>query len=278
MGLPVVKQKHNKKSSTLGNLAREKKILSKIRNFLIVIALSVHSVFEGMAIGLQSNNSDVWKLFAAVSIHACAILFCIGTEMIAMGTKKLQIIFYMITLALVTPLGVIIGMIVTEYVNSDSGLQTLVIGLLQGLAGGTLLYITFYEVLDKEKLAKAGMTGILGCFLLTCGFAFMAALEAAGGHSHGVIQNKHDHSKHGHLHHDHAMHDMHVQEKTEQPFRTLQDGMAKHGGHGHHHSPEDHHQTHDHNHREPLAHISDDFDLEKEINELYRHAEENENN
>ena len=41
--------------------------------------------------GLQSNNSDVWKLFAAVSIHATAILFCIGTEMIAMGTKKLQV-------------------------------------------------------------------------------------------------------------------------------------------------------------------------------------------
>ena len=46
----LVKQKHKK--STLGNLAREKKILSKIRNFLIVLALSIHSVFEGMAIGM----------------------------------------------------------------------------------------------------------------------------------------------------------------------------------------------------------------------------------
>ena len=91
-----------------------------------------------------------------------------------------QIIFYMITLALVTPLGVIIGMIVTEYVNSDSGLQTLVIGLLQGLAGGTLLYITFYEVLDKEKLAKLGMNGLQGCLLLILGFSLMAGLEALG--------------------------------------------------------------------------------------------------
>ena len=99
-----------------------------------------------------------------------------------------------------------------------------------------------------------------------------------GGHSHGVIQNEHDHSKHGHLDHDHAMRDMHVQESTEQPFRTLQDGIAKHRGHGHQHSPEDHHHTHDHNHREPLAHISDNFDLEKEINGLYSHAEENEHN
>lgn len=154
--------------------------MSSLRNFLIVLALSIHSVFEGMAIGLQLNNSDVWKLFVAISIHACAILFCIGTEMISVGTKKLQILFYMITLALVTPLGIIIGMIVTEYVNGQSGVQTLVIGVLQGLAGGTLLYITFYEVLDKEKLSKLGMTGLSGCFLLILGFAIMAGLEAAG--------------------------------------------------------------------------------------------------
>ena len=94
--------------------------------------------------------------------------------------SSFQIIFYMITLALVTPFGIILGMIVTEYVNYHSGVQTLVIGLLQGLAGGTLLYITFYEVLDKDKLAKLGMNGLGGCFLLILGFAVMAGLEAAG--------------------------------------------------------------------------------------------------
>ena len=46
LGLPVVK----KKKSKLG-LDREKKILSYVRNFLIVLSLSIHSVFEGMAIG-----------------------------------------------------------------------------------------------------------------------------------------------------------------------------------------------------------------------------------
>ena len=95
-----------------------------------------------------------------------------------------------------------------------------------------------------------------------------------GGHSHGVIQNEHDHSKHGHLDHDHAMHDTHVQQSSEQAFRTLQDGIAKHEGHGHQHSTEDHHHTHDHKHREPLAHISDDFDLEKEINDMDALAEQ----
>ena len=86
----------------------------------------------------------------------------------------------MITLSLVTPLGVIIGMVITEYVDSQSATQIFIIGILQGLAGGTLLYITFFEVLDREKLSKLGLTSLFGCFLLILGFGVMAGLEAAG--------------------------------------------------------------------------------------------------
>jgi hypothetical protein len=60
------------------------------------------------------------------------------------------------------------------------GSQILVVGLLQGLAGGTLLYITFFEVLEKDKLEKIGMTGLTGCFFIILGYGLMAGLEAAG--------------------------------------------------------------------------------------------------
>ena len=48
----------------------------------------------------------------------------------------------------------------------------------------------------------AGMTGLFGCVLLTCGFAFLGALDAAGGHSHGVVEkDQEDHGSHdGHNH------------------------------------------------------------------------------
>ncbi len=80
--------------------SKQKLLLSKIRSFIIVLALSVHSIFEGMAIGdyfylfvhfctdfwrllfvtgLQNSVEDIWKLFAAVAIHECAILFCVSS-------------------------------------------------------------------------------------------------------------------------------------------------------------------------------------------------------
>ncbi len=119
--------------------------------------------------------------------------------------KRCQMIGYMITLAIVTPIGwgsyhanlfagvaiwfnvtffsisrMIIGIILTIHVDTESASQTLVIGILQGIAGGTLLYVTFYEVLERDKLEKIGMTGLLGCFLIVLGFGLMAGLEAAG--------------------------------------------------------------------------------------------------
>ena len=96
------------------------------------------------------------------------------------GIKKLHITIYFLTLGIVTPIGVVIGIVATYNASSAGGAQDLVIAILQGLAGGTLLYITFYEVLDREKLGKNGMTGILGCLLLLAGFAGMAGLEAVG--------------------------------------------------------------------------------------------------
>lgn len=45
----VKKKKKNK--PVLSAEAKEKKIMSSIRSFVIVLALSIHSIFEGMAIG-----------------------------------------------------------------------------------------------------------------------------------------------------------------------------------------------------------------------------------
>ena len=131
-------------------------VLGSLRSILTVMALSVHSLFEGMAIGLDETQSGVWLLTGAVALHAVPIVFCIGTDMLTSGVKKMKLIVYMIILSLNTPIGILIGIIVTLHKdeNDDSGGHILAIGILQGLAAGTLLYITFFEVLARDKLTK----------------------------------------------------------------------------------------------------------------------------
>ena len=37
---------------------------SSLRDFFTVLALSFHAVFEGLAVGLETDSKDVWLLFA----------------------------------------------------------------------------------------------------------------------------------------------------------------------------------------------------------------------
>jgi zinc transporter 1/2/3 len=154
-------------------------MLGGLRRFLVVLALSLHSVFEGLAIGLQQTQRDVWYLFAAVSIHASAILFCIGLELVTSGIRLLNLVVYIVVLSVVSPVGVVIGTLVTLHSSSDGPDQDLLVAVLQGVAGGTILYITFFEVLDRQKRKETGC-GIMRIIFILVGFSVMVALQALG--------------------------------------------------------------------------------------------------
>ena len=41
---------------------------STVRNFLTVLALSLHAVFEGLAVGLEDSSNSMWTLFAGKGV------------------------------------------------------------------------------------------------------------------------------------------------------------------------------------------------------------------
>lgn len=169
---------HHHAGFSIDSLNQES-MVGSLRRFLVVVALSFHSVFEGLAIGIQQTQQDVWYLFTAVSIHACAILFCIGLELVTSGVRLINFMLYIVTLALVSPLGVAIGTLVTVKSSTEGPTQDLAVAVLQGIAGGTILYITFFEVLDREKRKQTGC-GIMRLAFILVGFSVMVALQALG--------------------------------------------------------------------------------------------------
>ena len=44
-----------------------------MRDFFTVLALSLHAVFEGLAVGLEDEAKDVWMLFAGRKYHKSSI-------------------------------------------------------------------------------------------------------------------------------------------------------------------------------------------------------------
>ncbi|KAF2353465.1 Zinc/iron permease [Trinorchestia longiramus] len=157
--------------------------VSNLRSLIIVLALSFHAVFEGLAVGLQQNVQDVWYLFYAIAAHKLVIAFCVGLELISGGTKTFLTVIYMVVFALVTPLGIAIGIIVTEGTSSPKSFGHMwTVTVLQGIAGGTILYVTFCEVLERERNRNNGR--FLKLFALIIGFSTMAIIELVGAHKH----------------------------------------------------------------------------------------------
>jgi zinc transporter 1/2/3 len=76
-----------------------------LRSLFVVLALSFHSIMEGLAIGLEQNMDDMGFLFLAVSVHECTILFCIGIKLVISCSSLTNIVLNIIVLTLVSPFG-----------------------------------------------------------------------------------------------------------------------------------------------------------------------------
>ena len=81
------------------------RVLPSVRGLLVIVGLSLHEILEGVAIGLETTEGNVWSLFAAVSSHKFVIAFCVGMEMATNGVKTSLHVCYMLVLSLVTSIG-----------------------------------------------------------------------------------------------------------------------------------------------------------------------------
>ena len=92
----------------------------------------LHSI-QGLAVGLEEHVDDVWTLFAAVATHKFVISFCMGIELVSVGTPLPFFLTYVVTFAVMTPLGIGIGLAVTELAaDSDHLGYVAATGTLQG--------------------------------------------------------------------------------------------------------------------------------------------------
>ncbi|CAH1407077.1 unnamed protein product [Nezara viridula] len=161
-------------SETASSSSEPVSVVKSFRGLLAVMALSFHAVFEGLAVGLEKNAANVWYLCAAIATHKLVIAFCIGIELVSSRTKTTLIIVYIATFALVSPLGIGLGLIISSEGALDSPPLALASVILQGMAAGTLLYVVFFEVLQREKAhSRYGLAQLLS---IMAGFIVMIAL------------------------------------------------------------------------------------------------------
>ncbi|XP_069733935.1 zinc transporter ZIP3 [Phaenicophaeus curvirostris] len=162
---------HGHHSHSHGLNIQELSHSSPLRLIGLVFALCTHSIFEGLALGLQEEGGKVISLFLGVAIHETLVAVALGVSMAKASLPLKDAVKVAVTVSLMIPLGISIGMGIESTQNAASNITSL---LLQGIAGGTFLFITFFEILAKELEDKNNR--LLKVLFLVLGYAALAGL------------------------------------------------------------------------------------------------------
>ncbi|KAJ7311397.1 hypothetical protein JRQ81_007022 [Phrynocephalus forsythii] len=148
---------------------------SPFRSLVLTVSLSLHSVFEGLAIGLQETEAKVLQLAVAILLHKTAIALSLALLLLRSRLPFRWVTACLVTFVLMCPLGMSVGMAMTH--GPEAGGST-ARSVLEGVAAGTFMYITFLEILPKELHSPTSRLPKVLAVLL--GFSGMAALRFMG--------------------------------------------------------------------------------------------------
>ena len=128
--------------------------------FVLMIALSVHSIFEGLATGISKDMKDVINMIIAIVLHKGAAGTSLGISLVKTFPNDFKLVRTLILIfSFATPLGVILGMILAD---SDDIYEI----IFNSIAAGTFLYIACSEVVVEEFALEGYRFLKMLCFLL----------------------------------------------------------------------------------------------------------------
>ncbi|KAL1776591.1 zinc transporter ZIP1 [Sigmodon hispidus] len=144
---------------------------SALRACVLVFSLVLHWVFEGLAVRLQRDRARAMELFLALLLHKGILAISLSLRLLQSHLLVKMVAGCGILFSCMTPLGIALGAALSE---SAGPLHQLAQSVLEGMAAGTFLYITFLEILPQE-LATSEQR-ILKVILLLAGFALLTDL------------------------------------------------------------------------------------------------------
>jgi zinc transporter 1/2/3 len=108
-----------------------------------MIALSVHSLFEGIALGLMDNYKSFINLMISILVHKFAESMSICIALTKSNMPFRQIFKFILLFSFATPLGTTIGILLGDAPKLVSIIFT-------SMAGGTFIYVSCSELIVEE--------------------------------------------------------------------------------------------------------------------------------
>jgi len=163
----VVMAGHAAIASSAGGSSR-----AAIYPYVLTVVLSLHSFIAGYALGAGATFNLALVIFVAEGSHKLSAAFALGVSLVRTGMARIRVLRIMLLFALMTPLGIIPGVLVSSRITGDTA--TIVSGIIDALTAGTFLYVAIVDILGEEFEAREDRWAKFA--LLLCGLGLMGLL------------------------------------------------------------------------------------------------------
>jgi zinc transporter ZupT len=136
---------HNKPfkhSHSLENSKENAKKLSNITPYLLLIALCLDGLFEGIAIGVQGTWKSVSFVAFAVILNKLSVAFGLGISLKKAHTEIKTFIRFIILFSMFCPFGIVLGYLLGEAIFMK--------GMFLAISAGTFTYVSCSVVIVEE--------------------------------------------------------------------------------------------------------------------------------
>ncbi|KAL3668281.1 hypothetical protein V7S43_006374 [Phytophthora oleae] len=110
---------------------------------VVFIALSFHSVMEGMGVG--ASSTPAWDILVAILAHKSLAAFALALEFLHHSVSWKQLLSSVAVFSLMTPVGILFGRLLV-----DTNHATPAGGVCAAFAGGTFLFVAIMEIIPQE--------------------------------------------------------------------------------------------------------------------------------
>uniref|UniRef100_A0A7N0U1P3 Uncharacterized protein n=1 Tax=Kalanchoe fedtschenkoi TaxID=63787 RepID=A0A7N0U1P3_KALFE len=156
----------------------------KVVSQVLELGIVVHSVIIGISFGASQNPDTINPLIAALSFHQFFEGMGLGGCIFQANFDKCGTVIMILFFALTTPLGIVIGLIVSNTYDESSPRALMIQGVLNASSAGILIYMSLVDVLAPAfanpavkknlRLQSGGYVALLlgaGCMALMAKWA-----------------------------------------------------------------------------------------------------------
>ena len=106
---------------------------------ILTLVLSVHSLIEGTALGINHSIAGLMIIFIAIIAHKGSESYALAINLVKSHLTRNRIILIFCVFSLMTPIGIALGSLIDAMIKSNLGI--LLEAIFNAIAAGSFLYI-----------------------------------------------------------------------------------------------------------------------------------------